>query len=115
MRPTSKQLSPINERNGVPMYLATVLPGLEFVAMNEIAYKMKDAQIRSMYRGKVLFSTDKPLKGLYTLRSIDNLYVFIDQFTMGPHRKHLRDLEETVSQLDLDAKMILEMTNQHPE
>jgi 23S rRNA G2445 N2-methylase RlmL len=86
-----------------PVYLTTVLVGLERVAASEITAKIADAAIRETLRGKVLFTSSRPREQLLTLRSVDNLYLLIARFTVGPHRIHLRELEAAVAGLDLDA------------
>ena len=86
-----------------PLYLATVLAGLESVLQNEIEVKIADANAFETQRGKVFFrSADSP-EQLLTLRSADNLYVLIDRFSVGPHRVHLRHLEDTVAGIELGA------------
>ncbi|WP_124727023.1 methyltransferase domain-containing protein [Staphylospora marina] len=83
-------------------YMGTVLPGFEGIARDEIVTKLR-AMIVDTYRGKVLFKTDASPDSLFILRSVDNLYLFIKRFSMGPHKVHLNDLERTVARLDLTA------------
>ncbi|MBA4495168.1 THUMP domain-containing protein [Paenactinomyces guangxiensis] len=83
------------------LYFASVLPGLEYVLSNEIRHKMCDAEITQIKRGKVFFTTSKSFACLSSLRSADNLFRFIDQFQIGPHKQHLSQLRERMSQLDL--------------
>lgn len=80
-----------------PIYLATVLPGLEPVAAAELTAKIADAMLLEIRRGKLLFTTAAPVDDLLDLRSVDNIYVFIDRFGVGPHRSDLPDLKRAVA------------------
>ncbi|WP_052737927.1 EmtA family 23S rRNA (guanine(2470)) methyltransferase [Bacillus sp. SA1-12] len=84
------------------LYFASVLPGLESVLSNEIYNKVSDAEIIQINRGKVFFATDKSFTCISSLRSADNLFQLIDQFQIGPHKKHLTQLSERISKLDLE-------------
>lgn len=86
-----------------PIYMATVLPGLEDVLRSEIIAKIGDAHIREATRGKLFFTSRQPLEQLMTLRTADNLYRHIVPLTIGPHRTHLPDVEAAVSKLDLSG------------
>lgn len=86
------------------LYFASVLPGLESVLSKEIQVKISDAEIVQYKRGKVFFTSDQSLSRLKTLRSADHhLFQWLDQFQIGPHKKHLSDLTERMSNLDLSA------------
>ncbi|WP_175615952.1 EmtA family 23S rRNA (guanine(2470)) methyltransferase [Piscibacillus halophilus] len=84
------------------LYFASVLPGLEYVLSDEINNKVTDSEIIEINRGKVFFTTAKTFTCLSSLRSADNLFQVIDQFQIGPHKKHLSHVSERISQLDLD-------------
>jgi 23S rRNA G2445 N2-methylase RlmL len=84
-----------------PVYMATMLIGLEPVAADEIQSKIRDAQIKETGRGKVFFASKQPVETLTTLRSIDNLYIWIASFAIGPHKIHLHDLEKQMETIDL--------------
>lgn len=84
------------------LYFASVLPGLEYVLSNEINNKVSDSEIIQINRGKVFFATAETFTCLSSLRSADNLFQLIDQFKTGPHKKHLSQVSERISQLDLD-------------
>ncbi|MBT2217485.1 EmtA family 23S rRNA (guanine(2470)) methyltransferase [Virgibacillus dakarensis] len=84
------------------LYFASVLPGLEYVLSNEINNKVSDSEIIQINRGKVFFTTAESFTCLSSLRSADNLFQVIDQFQIGPHKKHLSKISERISQLDLD-------------
>jgi tRNA (guanine6-N2)-methyltransferase len=81
-------------------YLATVLPGLEEVAADELRAKVADASAEDTSRGKVLFRTSAGTERLLALRTIDNLYLFLGRFTQGPHRTHLADLRQAAGRID---------------
>jgi 23S rRNA G2445 N2-methylase RlmL len=83
--------------------MATVLPGLEPVARSEISVKIEDASIAEIARGKVFFTTRRPLEQLLTLRTIDNLYRFIRKLRIGPHRVHLSEAETELARTDLSG------------
>ncbi|GAB2575472.1 methyltransferase domain-containing protein [Gracilibacillus alcaliphilus] len=83
------------------LYFASVLPGLESVLANEISTKINDSEIIQINRGKVFFTTAASFTCLCSLRSADNLFQIIDQFQIGPHKKHLSQVSERISQLDL--------------
>lgn len=89
--------------NNTPQYMATVLPGLEDISGGEITEKITDAKLTNKERGKIFFTSDLPLKELLNIRTIDNLYLFITGFTLGPHKTHLKDLEHFINGLDLPA------------
>jgi 23S rRNA G2445 N2-methylase RlmL len=84
-----------------PTYLATVLPGLEFVAESELRAKLPGAATVETLRGKILVSAHQPPADLLQLRTVDNLYRFIARFPVGPHRAHLADLAAAIAGLDL--------------
>lgn len=84
------------------LYFASVLPGLEYVLSNEINTKLNDSEIIQINRGKVFFTTTEPFTCLSSLKLADNLFQVIDQFQIGPHKKHLSQISERISKLDLD-------------
>ncbi|WP_067836550.1 EmtA family 23S rRNA (guanine(2470)) methyltransferase [Amphibacillus sediminis] len=84
------------------LYFASILSGLEYVLSNEINNKVSDSEIIQINRGKVFFTTAESFTCLSSLRSADNLFQVIDQFQIGPHKKHLSQVIERISQLDLD-------------
>lgn len=83
------------------LYFASVLPGLEYVLSDEIKHKVNDAEIIKNKRGKVFFSSAESFTCLRSLRSANNLFQLIDQFQIGPHKKHLSQLKERMTHLDL--------------
>jgi tRNA (guanine6-N2)-methyltransferase len=86
-----------------PTYMATMLAGLEDIVADEIGAKIEDSHIQQTQRGKIFFTSARPLPELTRLRAIDNLYIYISSFTMGPHRVHLMDLEKEMSRIDLSG------------
>ncbi|MFD0712990.1 methyltransferase domain-containing protein [Paenibacillus sp. GCM10027626] len=84
-------------------YLATVLPGLEFVLKDEIGVKIADADYQGLERGKVHFSSKLPLEALMVLRTADNLYRPIHKFQVGPHKIHLAEIEQEILKCDLSC------------
>ncbi len=90
------------EAVSMTLYFASVLPGLEYVLSNEMNNKVSDSEIIQINRGKVFFTTAESFTYLSSLRSADNLFQVIDQFQIGPHKKHLSQVSERIAQLDLD-------------
>lgn len=90
-------------------YMCTMLAGLESIAADEIKHKIKDARIFETLRGKLFFSSEQPLETLMSLRSVDNLYVFIRKFSIGPHKIHLHDLEKEMEAVDLTEAVSSEL------
>ncbi|WP_274362792.1 methyltransferase domain-containing protein [Paenibacillus thermotolerans] len=84
-----------------PVYMSTMLPGLESIVTDEIKHKIKDARVVETLRGKVFFSSEQPLGTLMSLRSVDNLYAFVRKFSIGPHKIHLQQLEKEMEAVDL--------------
>lgn len=85
----------------MPLYFASVLPGLEDVLSDEITHKLSDSEVIQINRGKVFFTAAESFTSFSSLRSAVNLFQVIDQFQMGPHKKHLSQVRERISQLDL--------------
>lgn len=82
------------------LYMATVLPGLEYILEHEIAAKIGDAAITQTTRGKVFFTSRQSVRQLQTLRTADNLYRFLHRFRVGPHKIHLQQIAKDLSALD---------------
>jgi len=85
----------------VTLYFASVLPGLEDVLSDEINHKLIDSEVIQINRGKVFFTAAESFTCFNSLRSADNLFQVLDQFQIGPHKKHLSQVRERISQLDL--------------
>ena len=86
-----------------PLYLATVLPGLESVASDEIAAKLPTAQLVEQQRGRLLFQASEPPSQLAILRTVDNLYLAIARLEVGSHRAHLADVAAATARVDLSG------------
>lgn len=82
-------------------YMVTAPPGLEAVSANEIEARIIDATESKIERGKVYFRSAMPLTQLLSLRSADNVYRVIDQFTVGLHRLCLPDISNAIALADL--------------
>ncbi len=83
------------------LYFATVLPGLETILESEIRVKITEAKDLRIERGKVFFHSSLPVESFTVLRTADNLYMLIHRFRVGPHKKHLADIQYEISRLDL--------------
>lgn len=85
-----------------PLYMATTLPGLEDVAGDELTVKLGGGiALRELTRGKVFFTAALPREQLLQMRSLDNLYLCLDRFPVGPHRPDLRSVAQALTGLDL--------------
>ncbi len=84
------------------VYFATVLPGLEAVLVDEIKGKLSATDIEQTKRGKVFFASTNSVKGLKELRTADNLFQFVAQFEIGPHKRDLTQLQEYMTHIDID-------------
>ncbi|PTM56605.1 methyltransferase domain-containing protein [Desmospora activa] len=82
-------------------YMATVLPGLEEVLVDEIKIKLPDVQRLTTTRGKVFFESPLPWEFHLQLRTVDNLYQLIGRFFVGSHKRHLPQLEKQIAAFDL--------------
>lgn len=82
-------------------YMATVLPGLEWVLIDEMNAKLPNVQLQLTMRGKVFLTSDLPWQSLLKLRTADNLYRLIGRFSVGPQKCHLPRLEKQISTFDL--------------
>ena len=83
------------------LFMATTAPGLEHVAEAEIGAKLAGAWTHATFRGRILFGCTERLERVSKLRSVDNLFAHVAWFKVGPHKSDLRQLTETVAQLDL--------------
>lgn len=83
------------------LYFASILPGLEYVLLDEMNQKVSEVEIIQIKRGKVFFTTSSIDTCLHALRSADNLFQVLDQFQLGPHKKHLSQLSGRIASLDL--------------
>ncbi|MFC4077765.1 methyltransferase domain-containing protein [Salinithrix halophila] len=82
-------------------YMATVLPGLEAILIDEMNTKFPEALLKSTARGKVFFQSGLPWESHLNLRTADNLYRLIGRFSVGPQKCHLQRLEKQISAFDL--------------
>lgn len=94
--------------------MATMLAGLEEVVKDEVMKKVEDAHIVETQRGKVFFQSNRSSSEIMTLRCVDNIYIFIEKFTMGPHKVHLNDLESIMRKMELGRKLGTELSLSRP-
>jgi 23S rRNA G2445 N2-methylase RlmL len=85
------------------VYMSTMLAGLENIIVDEIRSKIRDAQIVEIRRGKVFFRSKQPLQNVMSLRSIDNLFIFVSKFSVGPHKVHLKELQQKMKGIDISC------------
>ncbi|HEU5316170.1 MAG TPA: methyltransferase domain-containing protein [Chloroflexota bacterium] len=86
----------------MPAYLLTVPPGLERVAGDELAAKLPGATVRETERGRIVVEASASDSDLLALRTVDNVYVFLGEVRIGPHRADLPALGRCAADL-LDA------------
>lgn len=95
--------------------MVTTAPGLESVAVSEIAAKLNGAWVHETFRGRILFGAQGTLADLLSLRSVDNVYAHVAWFEMGATRRDLASLRRVVASLDVaPALSHLELGLQHP-
>jgi tRNA (guanine6-N2)-methyltransferase len=85
----------------VSQFLVTTLPGLEPVVESEIVRKLGQVRIADKRRGRIFLESETAGTHIFSLRSIDNVYLHLGRFPVGPHRTHLAALTTTVARLDL--------------
>lgn len=81
------------------MVLATVTPGLEAVAIAEIVETVAGAVIVSTSRGKVYVRVPGLDEALTSLRTVDNLYLYLGEVEVGVRRVDLSALGNAVASL----------------
>lgn len=92
----------------MPLYRATVLPGLEHVLIDEARAKLPPVRILMEGRGRVAIGLESAVDEhlLYQLRTADNLYRHLHRFSIGPHRSHLPDMERELARLELTGLLL---------
>lgn len=95
-----EQPFPIEPPAGQRPYFATLIAGLEGFVVDELRERLPDATLLGASRGRVFFSTVEPPEAATTLRSIENVFAYIDQ---------LRDIPPTDAGLELIERWAAEM------
>lgn len=73
----------------MPCFFCTVLPGFEAVAEEEIREKLPGVDVVRKERGKVFFSGNIEKKEICLLTCADNVYYYVTELNIGPHKKDL--------------------------
>ena len=87
-------------------YMATCVPGMEFVAADEIKEALKDINNIVATRGKVTFDCVSTDMDYSNLKCIDNIYKLFRIFTVGNHKADLSEIGKYVK--DIDFQMDIE-------
>lgn len=83
-----------------PIYMVTVVPGLEDIASSEIISKLPGSWIQAQMRGRVLFAARPPGEDLQCLRCVDNIYLHLAWLKIGLHKADLDELTESIDGID---------------
>jgi len=86
-------------------YMATTAPGLEAIAAQELAEKLPSLQITDRLRGKVFFQCHSDYRELFNLKCVDNCYLYLGCFPIGPHKVDLVRIAEAIKELDVPSKI----------
>ena len=90
-------------RNYLNRYMATCVPGMEFVVVDEIKEIYKIINNISIKRGKVIFDCLTVDANCDRLRCIDNLYKLFRVFLVGRHKADLTDIGARVTDIDFET------------
>ncbi|HET7558330.1 MAG TPA: methyltransferase domain-containing protein [Limnochordia bacterium] len=97
------KLIPGQPHSGGYHLLATVLPGLEAVAVDEIAAKLPGTACAATRRGRLLCASPYAYDDWFGLRSVDNLYALCGVLEIGPHKADLAAFTRAVAALPVNA------------
>jgi len=100
------------EQNKLLIYMVTVVPGLEEIAGDELTSKFAGAKIVNQSRGKVFFQYHSSFEELYGLKCVDNLYLLLGTFHIGPHKEHLKELSTRIKELNVAEKLFFANTGE---
>ncbi|HHY24753.1 MAG TPA: hypothetical protein GX527_11110 [Clostridiaceae bacterium] len=96
----------VNKNNDISIYMATVVSGLENIAINEMSSKFAAIKIIDKFKGKILFTYLYSFKDLFTLKCIDNIYLFIDSFNIGSHKADLDKIPEIIKDINIKNSLL---------
>ncbi|MGI6705760.1 MAG: THUMP domain-containing protein [Clostridia bacterium] len=88
-----------------PIYMVTVVPGLEHIAMQEMQGRFPTLEVVKQLRGKVFFYYTGNYKDLLLLKCIENLYLYLDSFHIGPHKADLPELSKKIKNLRIPSSI----------
>lgn len=89
-----------------PIYMVTVVPGLEDIAMQEMQGRFPVLEVIEHARGKVFFHYADAFKDLLVLKCIENLYLYLDSFHIGSHKADLLELPKKIKNLQITTRML---------
>jgi tRNA (guanine6-N2)-methyltransferase len=84
-------------------FMATVVPGLESMLIDELCSSFPSVIITDKQRGKIFFEYRSAYRDLLALRMAENLYLFSGSFHIGPHKADLLLLSPEIKNLDIMA------------
>ena len=85
----------------MPCFFCTVVPGFESVLEEEICEKLPGADIIKQERGKVFFSGNVEKLALFSLTCADNVYYYVTELDIGPHKKDLEEFFTCIKKVSL--------------
>lgn len=93
-------------------FMCTMVPGFEQVVVDEIRLKIQNIENVRILRGKVLFSGEIDKQKLFNLDCVDNIYYYITEFKIGPHKIDLESFYSEMKHIKFkDAIHFLGITN----
>ncbi|MBQ9768083.1 MAG: methyltransferase domain-containing protein [Lachnospiraceae bacterium] len=84
-------------------FFGTTAPGLEPVAEEEIREKLPGVTVEKCMRGKVFFSGTVQKEELLLLTCVDNLYFYVAEVEIGPHKKDLEQFFRRIKRISFHA------------
>ena len=79
--------------------MATMVPGLENVAEDQIREILPDCIIKNSQRGKIFFNVNSSLRQLLKIKCLDNLYYFLSQFIIGATKESLYQIKKELMKI----------------
>lgn len=83
--------------------LLTCVPGLEELAAQMLPYYLPEAEELHPQRGKLFLTCRTSLDHLWRLGFVDNVYLFLDQLPIGPHKVDLAAFGKALEALPSSA------------
>lgn len=84
-------------------FMCTMVAGFEQLVVGELYEKLRNIDNVKIMRGKVLFSCNATKDKLLTLECTDNIYYYIGELKIGPHKKDLDDFYNDIKSINFKA------------
>lgn len=81
-------------------FMCTMAPGLEEIAKEELADKLKSPDITETGRGRVFFHGKYRMEELCTLSCVDNIYLVVSRLPVGTRKQDLEQLGDKIKKMD---------------